>query len=78
MCVYVCVSAPQAMEKHSREVTNQTSPIAFQFVYMALAIDSITDGCGLSNKECHNHLTGCTLLTRRSASVLKVGMTCGF
>ena len=26
----------------------------------------------------NNRLTSCTLLTRRSVSVLKVGMTCGF
>ena len=26
----------------------------------------------------NNHLTSCTLLTRRSVSVLKVGVTCGF
>ena len=30
-------------------MTNQTSPAAFQFLYMALAID-IADGRGLSNE----------------------------
>ena len=57
---------------------------------MALAID-ITDGRGLSNEACrekravlaflfavNNRLTSCKLLTRRSVSVLKVGVTCGF
>ena len=57
---------------------------------MALAID-ITDGRGLSNKACrelllilaflfivNNRLTSCTLLTRWSISVLKVGVTCRF
>ena len=58
---------------------------------MALAID-ITDGRGLSNEArrelllkkeqgnaaVNNRLTSCTLLTRRSVSVLKVGVTCGF
>ena len=63
--------------------------IAFQFLDMTLAVD-ITDGRGLSNEACrkflsmvmlyllHNkcRLTSCTLLTRWSASVLKVGMPC--
>ena len=59
---------------------------------MTLAID-ITDGCGLSNevrheylpeKSCISHsfhskmcLTSCTLLIRRSVSVLKVCRKCG-
>ena len=30
----------------------ETSPTAFQFLYMTLAMD-IIDGCGLSNEVCH-------------------------
>ena len=62
----------------------------FQFIYMTLAVD-ITDGsglCGLSNEVrcellpcciCHSLrcLSSCTLLTRRSTSVLNLGMPCG-
>ena len=60
---------------------------------MALAID-ITNRSGLSNEvtvekeqsnavlaflfAVNNRLTSCALLTRRSVSVLKVGMTCRF
>ena len=50
-CMFVCVHR-QAIKNHSREmklITNQTSPTAFYFLYMTLAID-ITDGRGLSNK----------------------------
>ena len=59
---------------------------------MTLAVD-ITDGCGFSNKECHeflpkkscicpslngkSRLTSSTLLTRWSTSVLKVGVPYG-
>ena len=35
--------------------TIQASPTAFQFVYVALAID-VTDGCDLSNKVHHELL----------------------
>ena len=53
MSVCLCVSAPQAIKNHSREmkpdITNQISPTAFQFLYMTLAID-ITDGRDLSNE----------------------------
>ena len=60
---------------------------------MALAID-ITDGRGLSNEVRHelllkkskvcffstvnSCLTSCTLLTRQSVSILKMGVMCGF
>ena len=58
VCVCVCVRArmyvrPQAIKNHSHdikpEITNQTSPTAFQFLHIKLAIN-ITDGHGLSNK----------------------------
>ena len=53
VCVCACMSAPQVIKNHScdikPEITNQTSPTAFQFLYIKLAID-ITDGCGFSNK----------------------------
>ena len=49
----LCVCVSQAIKNHSREMkpelTNQTSPTAFQFLCMALAIDTI-DGRGLSNE----------------------------
>ena len=65
-------------------ITNQTSPTAFQFLYMTLAID-ITDGRGLTKEVCRElllkksklgsavlaicfTLTSCTLLTKWSAS----------
>ena len=60
------------------------SPTAVRSLYMALAVD-IINGCGLSNKArgciccsfySKSPLTSCTLLTIRSASVLKVGMPC--
>ena len=70
-------------------MTNQTSSTAFQF-FMTLAVD-ITDGCGLSNKACHEllpkkrcichlfhskkHLISCTLLTRWSTLVLAYCVT---
>ena len=95
MCVCVFVPTPEAIKDYSHEIkpeqpiTNQTSPTALQFAYMALAID-ITDGHGLNN-EAHHYLmlkkscicrsflskrpfTSCTLLTILSASVLKVGI----
>ena len=80
----MCVS--QAIKNHSREIANQASPTAFRFLCMPLAIVTI-DGWGLSNKaRCELlpkkskvilYLPSCTLLTRQSASVLKVGMLCG-
>ena len=51
MCI--CVH-PQAIKNHY-----QTSPTAFQFLYMTLA-DDITDGCGLSNEA------RCELLPKKS------------
>ena len=47
--MHVCVFTPQAIKNHSRDITNQKSPTAFQFLYMTLTID-ITDGQGLSNE----------------------------
>ena len=60
VCVFVCVPTPEAIKNYSREIkpeqliTNQTSPTALQFAYMALSID-LTDGCGLNN-EVHHYL----------------------
>ena len=36
---------------HAKEPITETSPTAFQFAYIAFAID-ITDGLGLSNEAC--------------------------
>ena len=51
--VSVCVCPPPGYEKlfmgNEARITNLTRPNAFQFAYMALAIDK-TDGCGLSNE----------------------------
>ena len=58
MCVYV--STPWAIKNHSRD---QTSPTAFQFLCMALAIDTI-DGRGLSNEA------RCELLPKKSKVTL--------
>ena len=56
VCMCVCVCPPWAMETYSHEmkpeITNQTIPTAFQFAYMALAVN-ITNGRGLSNEERH-------------------------
>ena len=49
-----CFVLPQAMNTIHMKWRHQTSSNAFQFVYMALAID-ITDGCDLSN-EVHREL----------------------
>ena len=55
VCVRVCVCVcPRAIKNYSHEmkpeyIANQTSPTAFQFLCMALAIDAI-DGWGLSNE----------------------------
>ena len=59
VCVCVCVSAPRATKNHSREMKSeypikQVLATAFQFLCMALAIDTI-DGQGLSN-EAHREL----------------------
>ena len=54
--VCVCVSPPPGYYKpFTFQITNQTSPTAFQFLYTTLAID-ITDGHGLSNKARHEFL----------------------
>ena len=82
MSVCVCVR-PQAIKNYSCEMKSQTSPIAFQFLCTALAID-IVDGRGLSY-EVHcvllkkskvmlylhskSPLTSCTLLIRWSTLV---------
>ena len=54
---YVCMSVRQAIKNYSRknevEITNKTSPIAFQFPYMILAID-IIDGWALVTKHIVN------------------------
>ena len=61
VCVCVCVH-PQAINNYlatyvnESQITNQTSPTAFQFLYMILAVDIITDGRGLSNEACHELL----------------------
>ena len=51
------MSVPQPIKNHSRKneakITNQTSPIAFQFLYMILAID-IIDGWALVTKHIVN------------------------
>ena len=53
----MCMSILQAIKNHSRknevEITNKTSPIAFQFLYMILAID-IIDGWALVTKHIAN------------------------
>ena len=56
----MCVCPPPGYKNHSREIkseyiANQTNPTAFQFLCMALAIDTI-DGRGLSNKACRKLL----------------------
>ena len=57
MYMYVCMSVHQAIKNHLRkievEITNKTSPIAFQFLYMILAID-IIDGWALVTKHIVN------------------------
>ena len=66
------------------------SPAASQFVYVILAVDKHGLGnkaryCMVRERQCciavHftvaiRHLTSCTLLTRQSTKVLKVGMPC--
>ena len=60
VCVCVCVSVPRlCIKNHLREMKPETSPAAFQFLYMTLAIDT-GDGHGLSN-EAH-----CELLPKKS------------
>ncbi len=55
VCVLVSVrvSRPQAIKTIQTRITDQTvtSLLLFSF-FMTLAIN-ITDGCGLSNKACH-------------------------
>ena len=50
----MCVR-PQAINNYScevkTEITNETSPTAFQFLYMTPAVN-ITDRRGLSNEGC--------------------------
>ena len=44
VCVCLCVCPPQAIKNHSHEmksITKQTSPTAFRFLYMTLAINNI-------------------------------------
>ena len=57
MYTCVCMSIRRAIKNHSRKnkvkITNKTSPIAFQFLYMILAID-IIDGLALVTKHIVN------------------------
>ena len=49
VCVFVCVSVPQAIKNNSHEMSPETSPTAFPFLYMTFAID-IIDGGALVTK----------------------------
>ena len=78
--ISVCVCLrPQAIKNYSCLNSQSNKPTAFQFLYMALAIDTI-DGravsyCQRINCIClsfHSKMR-CTLLTRWSASVFKSG-----
>ena len=59
LSVCVCVHPQAKIHVKWSPKTNQTNPIAFQFLHMGLAID-ITDGRTLSNEA------GCELLPKKS------------